>query len=60
MLNVTEIIPWMGESWQYSADYTTLEIKIRKGVEWSDGQPFTAKDCVFTINTHQGQQDLGL
>jgi peptide/nickel transport system substrate-binding protein len=58
MLNVTEIIPWIAESWKYAADYTSLEIKIRKGVEWSDGSPYTAKDAAFTINTLKGNKLL--
>ena len=41
--------PWLGESWEYSADYTTLTVMIRKGVEWSDGVPFTAKDVAFSV-----------
>jgi len=51
MLNMTQLHPWIGESYKYNDDYTVLEIKIRKGVEWSDGVPFTAKDCAFTMNT---------
>ena len=40
----------MGESYQYNADFTELTIKIRPGVEWSDGVPFTARDVAFTLN----------
>ena len=45
-----QLTPWIGESYQYNADYTELVVKIRKGVEWSDGVPFTARDVVFTLN----------
>ena len=51
MLDVQEIMPWAAESFQYNDDYAEVEVKIRKGVEWSDGTPFTANDCAFTINT---------
>lgn len=42
-------IPWQAESYAYSADYSQLTIKIRNGVEWSDGTPFTANDVAFTL-----------
>ncbi|MFN8494599.1 MAG: ABC transporter substrate-binding protein [Caldilineaceae bacterium] len=45
-----EHIPWLAESFKYNDDFTELTIKIRNGVTWSDGQPFTAKDVAFTIN----------
>lgn len=45
-----EIIPWIATGHEYNADYTEVTIKIRPGVEWSDGQPWTAHDVVFTIN----------
>jgi len=35
----------------YSADFTSLTIPLRKGVTWSDGEPFTAADVVYTIKT---------
>lgn len=33
---------------------TTITIKLRKGLRWSDGQPMTADDAEFTyaVNTH--------
>lgn len=34
-----------------SSDGTLLTVKLRKGVTWHDGQPFTAKDVIFTWQT---------
>ena len=45
-----DITPWIAESHSYNDDFTAVTIKIRPGVEWSDGQPWTAHDLVFTIN----------
>jgi peptide/nickel transport system substrate-binding protein len=42
-------IPRLAESWQPSADGLTYTFKIRSGVKWSDGQPFSAEDVVFTL-----------
>jgi peptide/nickel transport system substrate-binding protein len=36
---------------KYNADFTALEIPLRKGTTWSDGKDFTAADVVFTIET---------
>ena len=32
-----------------SADFTTVTWKLRQGVKWSDGTPFTADDVAFTF-----------
>src|SRR5918911_1683706 len=42
-------IPWLAESWQYTPDFKQLTIKTRQGVQWSDGQPFSANDVAFTL-----------
>ena len=42
-------IPRLAESWQVSPDGLTYTFKIRGGVKWSDGQPFSAGDVVFTL-----------
>jgi len=45
-----ELIPWIAESHSFNEDYTEITVKIRTGVEWSDGHPWSAHDFVFTIN----------
>ncbi len=45
-----KLIPWLAESYSFNPDFTVLTIKLRKGAEWSDGQPLTSDDVVFTIN----------
>jgi peptide/nickel transport system substrate-binding protein len=41
---------WLAESWEYNADNTEITIKLREGIKWSDGEPYTADDVVFTLN----------
>lgn len=49
-LQTGEFIPWLAESYEYSADNTSMSVKLRDGVTWSDGEPFTADDVVFTYD----------
>ncbi len=44
------IVFWLAEGFEYRDNYKTFIIHVRKGVTWSDGEPFTARDIVFTIN----------
>jgi peptide/nickel transport system substrate-binding protein len=50
-LNDGKETPWLAESYKANADFTQWTINLRKGVEWSDGVPFTSKDVKFTIET---------
>jgi peptide/nickel transport system substrate-binding protein len=45
------IVPDLATSWSWSADGTKLSFKLRQGVKWHDGKPFTAKDvqCTFEL-----------
>jgi peptide/nickel transport system substrate-binding protein len=44
-----EIQPWLGESFTPNETQDVWTLKIRDGVHWSDGVPFTADDVVFTF-----------
>lgn len=48
-LNTGEIIPWQAESFTYNDNYTVITVKLRQGVTWSDGQPFTSADVKYTL-----------
>ncbi|MBX3013252.1 MAG: ABC transporter substrate-binding protein [Caldilineaceae bacterium] len=48
--------PWLAERWEYNEDATELTYYLRQGVTWSDGEPFTAADVAYTLNT---LRDLG-
>ena len=41
--------PLLAESWEVSRDGLTYTFKLKKGVKWHDGKPFTAKDVAFTF-----------
>jgi len=46
----SKLVPWLATEYTWSADNTVLTFKLRQGVKWSDGKPFTAKDVVFTCD----------
>ena len=41
--------PWLASDYLWSTDNKTLTFTIRSGVKWTDGQPFTAADVVFSF-----------
>jgi peptide/nickel transport system substrate-binding protein len=41
--------PLLAESWEVSKDGLTYTFKLKKGVKWHDGAPFTARDVAFTF-----------
>ena len=42
------IVPELAISWAWSPDHLSLTFKLREGVKWHDGKPFTAKDVKCT------------
>ncbi len=49
------IIPGLAESWEGSDDGLTYTYTLREGLKWSDGEPLTADDVAFTVNTSRDQ-----
>ncbi|MEL7069232.1 MAG: ABC transporter substrate-binding protein [Cyanobacteria bacterium J06581_3] len=46
----SEIIPALAESWIISEDGQTITYTLKEDLKWSDGEPLTVDDVVFTYN----------
>lgn len=49
-LETYELVPGLAREWSVSDDGTVITLKLREGVTWHDGTPFTADDVVFTFD----------
>ena len=49
-LDTLEFVPVLATGWDISPDGLTINMHLRKGVTFSDGEPFTADDVVFTFD----------
>jgi peptide/nickel transport system substrate-binding protein len=47
--NNGEEIPWLAQSYTVAPDAQSVDVTLRPGIEWSDGQPFTSDDVKFTL-----------
>ena len=47
-LKTMRVVPDLAEGWEEKEDGRLYIFHLRKGVRWSDGEPFTAEDVVFT------------
>lgn len=57
-------VPDLAESWDVSEDGLIYTFRLRSGVQWHDGAPFTAEDVAFTMSllrdpNFPGPADLG-
>jgi peptide/nickel transport system substrate-binding protein len=49
------IVPDLAREWSWDAAGTNLTFKLRRGVKWHDGKPFTARDVKCTWDLLQGK-----
>ena len=54
----TKIVPNIARAWEVSKDGKATTLMLRRGMKWSDGQPFTADDFVFWFEDCYQNADL--
>ncbi len=52
--------PWLATSWTWGAGNKTLTFTIRKGVKFSNGNPLTPADVVYTFNLLKAHPTLDI
>jgi peptide/nickel transport system substrate-binding protein len=57
-LQTGDYVPWLAESYEYSPDFTSMTVKLREGVTWNDGKPFTPEDVIFTYDIMRENQSM--
>ncbi|MFF2840585.1 ABC transporter substrate-binding protein [Paenarthrobacter sp. NPDC057981] len=53
LLRVSEdaqVVPSLAQEWSYSDDATKVTLHLRPGVRFHSGNPFTAKDVIYTLD----------
>ncbi|ODM45213.1 hypothetical protein A9320_11240 [Ruegeria sp. PBVC088] len=54
------LMPELATEWSSNDDSTVWTFKLREGVEFHNGQPFTAEDAVFSVNLHRGEKTISV
>ena len=54
----SRVMPGLAKRWTLSDDGTRLTFALREGIRWSDGEPLTAEDIVFTYRDLIGNDDV--
>ena len=52
--------PYLASAYQWSSDSKSLTMTIRSGVQWSDGQAFSAEDVLYTFQLMKQNPALDL
>ncbi|MEV6343891.1 ABC transporter substrate-binding protein [Actinoplanes sp. NPDC051851] len=52
--------PWLASEITWAADYTSLDVTVRDGATWSDGEKLTADDVTYTFNLIKSNEALNI
>ena len=54
------IVPDLASEWSWDEDKSQLTFRLRQGVKWHDGKPFTAKDvqCTWDLLSGTSSEEL--
>ena len=55
-----EVKPQMVDTWKTSDDGLVWTFTLRDGLEWHDGKPVTAEDCVASLKRWSAKDSMGL
>ncbi len=55
---MTKLVPNLAKDWEVTDGGQTTIVHLRRGLKWSDGQPFTADDFVFWYEDVYKNQEL--
>ena len=60
--NIQSIVPDLASEWSWDEGRTQLTFRVRRGVKWHDGEPFTAKDvkCTWDMLLGKSSEKLRL
>ncbi|MFH0769495.1 MAG: ABC transporter substrate-binding protein [Chloroflexota bacterium] len=47
-----KINPALAESWKIADDWSKVDFKLRQGLKWPNGDPFTAQDVKFSLDKY--------
>lgn len=56
--DLKELYPEVATGYEFSPDFMSCTITIRKGLKWSDGHPMTVDDIIFFVEDWQYNADL--
>ena len=54
-----KVVMWKAESFDSNADSTVFTLKLRPGITWNDGVPYTVDDIIYSVNLQIQNEKLG-